>query len=215
MELSASDLMAQEIAIMRASSESGRRQVRFAIASMSIITVLAIGIPLVTLFMVRRMPRGLSRLSAELMEGAAQVWSASSQVATSSQRLALEASNGAAAIEETLAAAKEVASLARKSADQAKTAASLMDTVDARVSEGNKTLGHMMDSMSGITESSGRISKIIKVIDEIAFQTNILALNAAVEASRAGESDMVLRWWRMRCVGLPSVRLKQRAIPRR
>jgi methyl-accepting chemotaxis protein/methyl-accepting chemotaxis protein-1 (serine sensor receptor) len=126
----------------------------------------------------------------ELGAGAAEVSSASAQVAASSNRLAKEASSGAAAIEETSAAAKEIVSLARKSADQAKAAANLVDGVNARVSEGNQTLGLMVESMAAITESSGRISKIIKVIDEIAFQTNILALNAAVEAARAGEAGM-------------------------
>ena len=77
-----------------------------------------------------------------------------------------------------------------KSADQARPAASLMDSVDAQVNNGNKTLGEMVESMAEITESSGRISKIIKVIDGIACQTNILALNAAVEAARAGGAGM-------------------------
>jgi methyl-accepting chemotaxis protein/methyl-accepting chemotaxis protein-1 (serine sensor receptor) len=190
MEQTASELMSQQIKIMRASAAEGRRQVRWAGISIAITAVVGVGTLLVTLFMVAGITKGLSRLSDELGEGASQVWTASAQVATSSQRLAQEASGGAAAIEETSAAAKEVASSARKSAEQAKAAANLMDTVDARVGEGNRTLGEMVHSMAAITESSGSISKIIKVIDGIAFQTNILALNAAVEAARAGESGM-------------------------
>jgi methyl-accepting chemotaxis protein len=190
MEQSASELMGHEAQVMHASADAGQRQVRFAGISMTVISVIGIGTPLLTLFMVAGITRGLSRLASELGEGAAQVRSASSQVATSSQRLAQDASKGAAALEETSAAAQDVVSLARKSAEQAKSAASLMQTVDARVGEGNQTLGLMVGSMEAITDSSGRISKIIKVIDEIAFQTNILALNAAVEAARAGESGM-------------------------
>ena len=68
--------------------------------------------------------------------------------------------------------------------------AHLMAVVDQRVADANQTLGEMAASMMEINASSGKISRIIKVIDEIAFQTNILALNAAVEAARAGEAGM-------------------------
>ncbi len=78
--------------------------------------------------------------------------------------------------------------MTRSNLDNSHRAASVMGSVDERVAQGNQALDHMVTSMKEITASSGKISRIIQVIDEIAFQTNILALNAAVEAARAGEA---------------------------
>ncbi len=129
-------------------------------------------------------------MAAHLAEGAEQITSASSQVASSSQTLAQGASEQASSLEETSSSSEEITSMTRKNAENSQAAAGVMAEVDQRVTEGNRTLGEMVQSMQEITGSSDKISKIIKVIDEIAFQTNILALNAAVEAARAGEAGM-------------------------
>ena len=139
---------------------------------------------------VRSLTRVLRQTVSELLEGAGQVANASAQVASSSQALAQGSSEQAASLEETSASSEEITSMTRKNAENSATAATLMMDVDHRVTDGNQTLEEMMQSMQEITGSSDKISKIIKVIDEIAFQTNILALNAAVEAARAGEAGM-------------------------
>ena len=77
--------------------------------------------------------------------------------------------------------------MTRNNADHSRAAAEEMDKVNRRVQDSNAALTEMIVSMHDIRASGDRISKIIRVIDEIAFQTNILALNAAVEAARAGE----------------------------
>jgi methyl-accepting chemotaxis protein len=141
-------------------------------------------------FVTRGINRVLHRAVSELAEGSEQITSASSQVASSSQSLAQGASEQAASLEQTSASSQEITSMTRKNAENSQSAAGMMAEVDRRVAEGNQTLVEMVVSMREITSSSDKISKIIKVIDEIAFQTNILALNAAVEAARAGEAGM-------------------------
>ncbi len=150
----------------------------------------ALAIAPFVLLMVTRTTRQLRGVAAGLAEGAEQITSASSQVASSSQTLAQGASEQAASLEETASSSEEITSMTRKNAENSQAAAGVMAEVDQRVAEGNRTLEEMVQSMLEITGSSDKISKIIKVIDEIAFQTNILALNAAVEAARAGEAGM-------------------------
>jgi methyl-accepting chemotaxis protein len=126
----------------------------------------------------------------ELRDGATQVVSAAGQVATSAQSLSQGATEQAASLEETSASMEEMASMTRKNAENATQAATLVTSVTKQVTDSNTALGQMVGSMAAIKESSNKVAKIIKTIDEIAFQTNILALNAAVEAARAGEAGM-------------------------
>jgi methyl-accepting chemotaxis protein len=141
-------------------------------------------------YIVRSISRTLLQVARELGNGAEQVSTAAGQFASSAQSLAQGASEQAASLEETSSSSEELASMTRKNAENSQQAADFMYAMSQRVAEANRSLGEMMTSMRDIGTSSGKISKIIKVIDEIAFQTNILALNAAVEAARAGEAGM-------------------------
>ena len=141
-------------------------------------------------FVVRGTNRTLTEVIAELSESAGQVTSASGQIAGSSRALAKGATEQAASLEEASASSKEIASMTRKNAGNSKREAVLMQTVSERIADANRALAVMVTSMCEINVSGGKISGIIKVIDEIAFQTNILALNAAVEAARAGEAGL-------------------------
>ncbi|HKW97512.1 MAG TPA: methyl-accepting chemotaxis protein [Bryobacteraceae bacterium] len=132
----------------------------------------------------------LHRAVAALTEGADQIASAAGQVSSSSQSLAQGTSEQAASLEQTSASSQEMASMTGRNAENSRQSAELMGVVDGHVAEGNRMLDQMVASMKEIGASSDKISRIIKVIDEIAFQTNILALNAAVEAARAGDAGM-------------------------
>ena len=134
--------------------------------------------------------RILRDFASRLHGVATQVAEAASQVASSSQSLAQGASEQAASLEETSASSAELNCMARDSAGNSRLAAGKMEETAARVEQANESMAEMVKSMDAISGSSDKISRIIKVIDEIAFQTNILALNAAVEAARAGEAGL-------------------------
>lgn len=134
--------------------------------------------------------RKLGAASITLSDTADGVLRTSREVGRASQSLSQGATEQAASIEQTSASMEEMSSMTRKNADNSRDAANLMGDVDARVQASNQSLAEMVSSMASIQDASQQVAKIIKTIDEIAFQTNILALNAAVEAARAGEAGM-------------------------
>ncbi len=129
----------------------------------------------------------LRLMAAALGDGAVQVSAAAGQVSSSSQSLAGGASEQAASLEETSSSLEELSSMTKRNAEAAVAAKQLSGETRAAAETGNADMEAMRDAMNAIKTSSADIAKIIKTIDEIAFQTNILALNAAVEAARAGE----------------------------
>ena len=137
---------------------------------------------------IRRFSATLRRSVAQLNESAAQVASAATQISCSSGSLAQTSSEQAAALEETSAATTEINALARRNSGNSGNAACLVTQWQQRFVQANLSLDGMVASTNELNRHSGKISQIIKTIDEIAFQTNILALNAAVEAARAGEA---------------------------
>ena len=124
----------------------------------------------------------------DLDEGANQVASASEQLSAASEQLAEGTSEQAAAIQETSASIEESDSMVKQNTDNTQEAAVLARKAKEFADRSNEKIDKMMVSMEELKKSSDEIAKIIKVIDEIAFQTNILALNAAVEAARAGDA---------------------------
>ena len=139
---------------------------------------------------IRSVNQVLRRTAAALDETAGHVASSAGQVSGSSKSLADGSSEQAASLEETSASLEELSSMTKRNADNAASAKDRSGQTRAAADAGSADMTEMNAAMAAIKTSSADIGKIIKTIDEIAFQTNILALNAAVEAARAGEAGM-------------------------
>jgi methyl-accepting chemotaxis protein len=161
---------------------------RFQNTIFTLVGIVIAGLIAFALVMVWRIGRTLNQVLAELRAAADGNASAASEISASSQVLAQGASQQAASLEETSASSEEISSITMKNAKSADHAAERMKVAASQIADANTRLEQLVVSMNEITSSSDKISKIIQVIDSVAFQTNILALNAAVEAARAGDA---------------------------
>jgi len=183
------DMVDRIVALMAARNEQEQQSIRSAsrISGWAVALVLLV-LVVVSIPVLRRITATLSAAVSEIESSAVQVSAAASQISSSSHHLAHGASEHAAAIQEVSATLGEITSRTRQNADSSAESARLM-------SEAQAAGGHVKESMSGMAAAVGEIQKanaeiarVLRSIEDIAFQTNILALNAAVEAARAGES---------------------------
>jgi methyl-accepting chemotaxis protein len=129
----------------------------------------------------------LNEIMSQIQTAGEQISSGSAQVSDSSQSLSQGATEQASSLEEITSSMTEMSSQTKQNAENATQANQLSAQARDAAGKGNAQMKEMMTAMDEINASGQNISKIIKVIDEIAFQTNLLALNAAVEAARAGQ----------------------------
>ncbi len=152
--------------------------------------IFLISLPIVMLgfFMSRFVGKSLNRAIMGLRNASEQVSALSGQVLSSSWQLSEKTSDQAAALEETSSSLEETSSMTRQNADNADFADSIVKESDRDIKEADASMIRLTRFFEEISEESEESRKIIRIIDELAFQTKLLGLNAAVEAARAGEA---------------------------
>lgn len=181
-----SESIESEATLARQASQDHFQSFRVVVGFLAGIGLLVLAV--LSAIVARSIPRPFAIVISHLSDAAKANAVSSDMISQSSTTLAEGASEQAASLEETSASLEEISSMAKRNADSARRANELTRQTRTAADAGTKDVEAMNHAMDAIKASSDGIAKIIKTIDEIAFQTNILALNAAVEAARAGEA---------------------------
>ena len=170
----------------QASSEAIARSARWWVLTL-MVSVLVAGSSLAW-FVIGGVNRLLGRVASDIAGSAETLVAAASDASQASEELSRSAGEQASSLEQTSSTMAQISTTTRTNARHAHDAAALVGEAGTLLRSSNEALDAMVSSMAGIEDASTRVTRIIRTIDEIAFQTNILALNAAVEAARAGEA---------------------------
>ena len=183
-------LRAQAQQALNQADESASRTISRSLRESLMLVVMSLILSLGMLWVANRTVRRLRRVAAELKQEAQQVASAAGQVASAGQSVAQNVTEQSAALERTSASTEEIETSAKANQAVARASAEVSGDLGQQIAQANSTLEEMMAAMLDMGNSNKEISKIIQLIEDIAFQTNLLALNAAIEAARSGEAGL-------------------------